>query len=446
MFKESQFVELKESLNANFKKEIVAFANTNGGEIYIGVSDDGTVVGVDNPEQVMESVSNMIHDGIHPDMIPFSSIEEINRDNKIIIKVTVSRGARQPYYITDKGLKPSGVFIRHGISSVPASEEIIRNMLKSENLPFEKGRSLNQNLSFEYASHYFKSRNTSFTKENMRSLGLIDKDGFYSNIALLLSDNCEHSIKCAVFQNNDKLHFKARKEFSGSIFKQLEDAFDFITLNNNQTTTFDGLRRIDTNDYPYFAIREALINAIIHRDYSFSGSIIISIFSNRIEIVSIGGLVESITLDDIMHGISQPRNTALANIFYRLELIECYGSGIRRIIESYPNDITPKFEDGPNSFVATLPNVNYSKSNNRTISNSYYTVEESNVPFNNMAKLTPEEKIMELLKHKKEVSKKEIEKLLNCSEFTARQFLNSLISSRKIQVIGKARATRYKKS
>lgn len=151
-----------------------------------------------------------------------------------------------------------------------------------------------------------------------------------TNTALLLSDQCEHSIKCAVYDGVGKTKFKARKEFFGSILKQMDEAYEYVNLSNNQNSTFDGLKRIDHPDYPAEAIREALLNVVIHRDYDYSGSIIINVYEDRIEFVSIGGLVKGITVIDIMNGVSQPRNPIIADVFYRLELIESCGTGIKK--------------------------------------------------------------------------------------------------------------------
>ncbi len=217
----------------------------------------------------------MIHDGIKPDLIPFTEISSFTENGKDIIKVTVSRGDRRPYYLTDKGLKSSGVYIRHGVSSVPATDENIRDMIKlNDGLTFDKARSINQDLTFEYADNYFKERNIPFRQENKRTLGLVDSDGLYTNAALLLSDQCEHSIKCAVFDGTGKTKFKARKEFFGSVLKQLDDAYEYIGLMNNAVTDFEGLKRIDKHDYPSYALREALLNIIVHRDCNYSDSII----------------------------------------------------------------------------------------------------------------------------------------------------------------------------
>lgn len=423
-FSESSRLELKEIINNDFKKEIIAFANTDGGEIYVGVAKDGTVVGVENSERDMERISSMIHDGIHPDLIPFTTIETIKIDAKQLIHVTVSRGGRPPYHLTDKGLKPSGVYVRHGVVSVPASEEMIRDMIRqSDGLTYDRVRSMNQDLTFQFAEYYFKEKKVSFTEENKRTLGLIDSDGYYTNTALLLSDQCEHSIKCAVFEGTDKTRFKTRREFYGSVFKQLENVYEYISLINNVHADFIGLERVEHFDYPEYAIREALLNAIVHRDYAYSGSTIINIFDDRIEFVSIGGLVMGITLADILHGVSQSRNMVVANIFYRLKLVESYGTGIQRIMQSYSGNPSPRFLTEASSFVTILPNQNYSV---QTVSD-----------------MGAEDKVLRLLREKKEINRKDVEELLNCSGFPARKVLKSLLNQNKIEVIGNARATRY---
>lgn len=424
-FVESSHLELKEIINADFKKEVIAFANSEGGEIYVGVARDGTIVGVEDSEKEMERISCMIHDGIHPDLIPFTSIETVMEGEKKLIHVTVFRGGRPPYHLTDKGLKPSGVYIRHGVTSVPASEETIREMIRqSDGVTYDKARSMNQELTFHYSEAYFRERNIPFSLTNKRTLGLVDPDGYFTNVALLLSDQCEHSIKCAVFDGTGKTRFKSRKEFAGSVLEQLENVYEYIGLLNNIQADFLGLERVETYDYPEYALREALLNTIIHRDYNYSGSTIINVFSDRMEFVSSGGLVKGITLEDILHGISQSRNMVLANIFYRLKLIESYGTGIQRILESYDGKIQPQFIPAPSSFVTILPNL------------------QMNTPASEANSL-PENRVLALFKNQPFITRRDVEKLLQCSSFPARKILNSLLAQEKITVVGNAKNTRY---
>ncbi len=424
-YEESPTLELKEQINAEFKKEIIAFANTEGGEILVGVARDGTVTGVADPETEMEKIGNMIRDGIKPDLTAYTAIERIEDEGKALIRVSVTRGLKRPYHLTDKGLKPTGVFVRHGVSSVPATDETIRLMLKeSDGTAFDKARSVNQELTFSYAGKAFEERHTAFGDAHKRTLGLIDGDGYYTNAALLLSDQCGHIIRCAVYEGTGKSKFKTRKEFSGSILKQIDNTFSFLSLNNNLRSTFDGLRRIDHADYPEEALREALLNAVVHRDYDYSGSIIINIYDDRMEFISLGGLVKGLTLEDIKGGVSQPRNAVIANVFYRLELIESYGTGIQKMLESYAGSgVEPKFAPAPASFVVTLPNRN-----------AVAIVDVS---------LSREEQILQLLSQEGSVTRKDVERLLGCSSFPANKALTALLEQGKIVKTGAARGTRY---
>lgn len=424
---ESPQLELKEQINGEFKKEIIAFANTDGGEIYVGIARDGSITGITDPESEMEKIGNMIRDGIKPDLTAYTSIERVEDDGKALIRVSVSRGLKRPYHLTDKGLKPAGVFVRHGVSSVPATDEAIRQMLReSDGTTFDKMRSINQELTFEYAEKTFQTSQVAFDAAHKRTLGLIDVDGYYTNAALLLSDQCGHIIRCAVYEGTGKNKFKTRKEFSGSILKQMDDAYSFLSLNNNLRATFDGLRRIDHADYPEEAMREALVNAVVHRDYDYSGSIIINIYDDRMEFISLGGLVKGLTLADIKGGVSQPRNAVIANVFYRLELIESYGTGIQKILESYAGyGIEPKFAPAPASFVVTLPNRNTAET----------TASDPG--------LSREENILRLMAKQGAVTRKDVEQLLGCSSFPANKALAALVEQGKIMKTGAARGTKY---
>jgi len=428
IYEESSLIELKREINADFKKEIIAFANTDGGELFIGVENDGSITGIVDCESVMAQAGNIIRDGIKPDLTAYTAIDTITEGEKKIVRIAVLRGTKRPYHLADKGLRPSGVFVRHGVSSVPATDEAIRHMLReSDGIVFDRSRSVDQELTFIYAKNYFKESNLGFSGSNKRTLGLVDADGYYTNAALLLSEQCTHSIKCAVYEGTGKTKFKTRKEFFGSILKQMDEVYEYLSMNNNLNSTFEGLKRTDHPDYPEYALRESLLNTIIHRDYDYSGSTIINIFDNRIEFVSLGGLVKGITMDDILGGVSQPRNELIANVFYRLELIEAYGTGIQRIIESYdPSLQKPVFRPAPASFVVTLPKMDYS---GKALANG---------------DISQEELIIKLFSEKNIVTRKDVELLLGKSKFTAIQALNKLLAEGKIIKMGAAKAVQYR--
>ena len=276
-------LEFKEVYVSDIKKEVIAFANTEGGVLYVGIRKDGTVMGVENPDEVMLQLAGSLKDSIKPDIMPFVKIKAVNKEEKTVIEITVEIGSGRPYYLSDKGLKPSGVYVRRGSSSQPLSDEGIREMIvENSGKSYEKCRSMNQNLTFHAFEEEMKKRGLEFGLVQMRTLHMVNDEELYTNLALLLSDQCEHSIKLAVYQGRDKSIFRDRKEFSGSLLKQMKDAFESIQFYNKTKATFHGLERNDKLDYPMEAIRETLLNCIVHRDYSFSGSTLINLYDEQV--------------------------------------------------------------------------------------------------------------------------------------------------------------------
>lgn len=414
-------LEFKREFTPDLKKEVVAFANSEGGTIYLGVDDEGKIVGVSRAREVHLQAVAMIRNSIKPDVTMFTSCEIQNKKGKEIIAVHVQRGTRRPYYIAEKGLRPAGVYVRQGSSSVPATEDAIRQMIKeTDGDRFETARSISQDLTFREAKAAFAKQKLSFGEVQMKTLGIKTSDGIYTNLGLLLSDQCMHTIKVAVFSGTDKSEFKDRREFSGSLFKQLNSVYEYIDLFNKTKAEFSGLQRIDTRDYPEEAIREALLNCLVHRDYAASGSILINIYDDRIEFVSIGGLVPGITLGDVMLGISQPRNEKLAAVFYHLKLVDAYGAGISRILGSYKNSTAkPRFDVSENAFVVTLPNLNYQS----TASNHQI--------------------VMEHLRQHGSITRREVEKLLGIGQTAAGKILKEMVNKKLVKPAGDGRNRRY---
>lgn len=431
-FQESETVELKSVVVEDIKKEIIAFANCEGGTLYIGVQDDGTVLGVDNPDETALRISNMIRDAIKPDLTMFLHYETINVDEKKVIVIEIQQGTERPYYIAKKGLRPEGVYVRQGYSSVPATNTAIRSMIKeTDGDHFEERRSLEQNLTFESAKKEFTERNILFGTSQMKTLGIMTQDGVYTNLGLLLSDQCVHTIKAAVFEGTTQNEFKDRKEFSGSLFRQMEEVYDYIDFRNQTHSTFQKLRRIDQRDYPETAVREALLNLLVHREYSFRASTFISIYTDRIEFTSIGGLVNGVTLKDVLMGISVCRNVKLANVFYRLELIEAYGTGMRKIQEAYMGTgKEPLIEVSDNAFKIVLPNMNF-------------YMEQNNLNAENSEDSLREKAVIDLAKEQGVFSRKELEKRLGISQTSCGRLLKQMVESGYIVQVGKGRNTRY---
>lgn len=430
MYIEDQKTELKVELTKDIKKEIVAFANTNDGIIYIGIDDSGNIIGLKNANKDLEALSGMIREGIKSDLTLYTKIYIDRIENKDIIIVKVSEAPNKPYYLADKGLKTSGVYLRHGNASVQASEEVIRKMLiESNSNSFENNISNIQDLHFNYLREIFKKHNIEIDDNKFKTLNITSLSNEYTNLGLLLSDECPYSIKCAIFNGNNKLEFKDRKEFTGSVLKQVNDTFEYLDLYNKTKGKIIGLERIDTKDYPEYALRESLLNAIIHRDYNFTGSILISLFDDHFEITSLGGLVKGLSIEDLYKGVSESRNPNLANIFYRLKYVESFGTGIGRIIESYKEyDKKPLILNSENVFKVTLYNVNYVEDKSIKI-----------LPTN----LTQEEQIIEYLKRNNKINRIIVESLLEVSKTRANDILNNMINKNILVQTGIGKNTYY---
>ena len=433
-YRESETVELKSIVVDDIKKEIIAFANSDGGKLFVGVRDDGEVIGLDDPDGAALQISNMVRDSIKPDVTMFLHYQTIEEDGKKIIEVSVQRGTDRPYYLAKKGMRPEGVYVRQGYSSVPATDTAIRGMIKeTDGDRFEEMRSLEQELTFEAAEKEFSLRDVAFGPQQMHTLKLVDNDGLYTNLGLLLSEQNPHTIKAAVFQGTNQTVFKDRREFGGSLLKQMNEVYDYIDIHNQTRATFEKLSRIDVRDYPILAVREALLNLLVHRNYSFSASSLISIYDDRMEFVSAGGLMPGIELEDVLAGLSVCRNQNLANVFYRLHLIEAYGTGLRKIMDAYEGaSEKPVISVTKNSFKITLPNINAEHEDDPAPASS--------------ASRKQDDKEQQLLAYVREhgaITRPEAEKLLGVSASTASRLVNHMIKNNLLSAQGKARNIRY---
>ena len=429
---EGKTIEFKREYMDDIKYVVIAFANTEGGKLYIGINDDGTICGVSDVDNNMLKLTNMIRDVVRPDVTMFTDCTVEQIDGKQIIVLTVQRGTARPYYLHSKGVRPEGVYVRQGASSVPASETAILNMIKETSGDcYEDARSINQQLTFEKATAYFNKKGVDFGDAQKRTLNLISKDGTYSNLGMLLSDQCIATIKMAVFEGSKKSIFKDRKELMGSILQQLEDAYSYIDQFNHTRAEFEGLDRIDKRDYPPEAVREALLNTIVHKDYSVSGSTLISIFDDRIEFVTIGGLVRGISYDDIMLGVSALRNQHLANVFYRLQLIEAYGTGILKINECYMDKAAkPIIEVSNNAFKITLPNLNYQDKQTAD-----FIADDDRI-----------KTVLDLFNQKETIVRKDVDIALGVSQSTASILLRKMTQDGLLKKVGNGRKSGYKRA
>ena len=430
---ESERIEYKSQMLEDLYKEVIAFANTDGGVIYIGIDNEGNLTGIDDVDETYTRLTNGIRDAIAPDVTMF--VRYVLQDNKVI-RIEVGEGSYKPYYLKAKGIKPTGVYVRQGASSVQASPDQIRRMIKeSDGDNYEDSRSLDQDLTFSAAETAFQRYGVEFSIEKYRTLGITQND-IFTNLALLLSDQCLHTTKIAVFKDEFCTEFRDSKEFGGSVFKQFEDSVTYLALCNRTASTIKGVVRTDKKDYPEEAIREALLNAIVHRDYSFSGSIIINVNDSKMEFISLGGLLPGLSTEDIRIGVSQPRNKKLAEIFHRLRLIESYGTGIRRIFKLYENcPVQPSIEATANAFRIVLPNMNTCNA----VSESTPGAAEKTPVITTQMKT-----VLDYLTECGEMTDEDLQELLNVKKTRAYLLARQMHENGLIEIVGRGAAKKYK--
>jgi len=285
-------------------------------------------------------------------------------------RINIKKGSHKPYYYKDgEGFNSKGIYIRVGSSKRIASfEEIRRMMISSKSQMFESLPCENQNLSFEYMKKKLSDSNMDF---DLHGLLLLTKQGKYNNAALLLSDQNPTISKFAVFQGNDVSVFLDKKEFTGSIMKQLDDILYFSNLSNKKKIIITGKpQRQEYDDIPKRALREAICNCYCHRDWTMSGDIKIEFYDNRVLIFSPGCLPDGLTLEDIKGGMTAKRNQILVNALDKADFIENYASGVRRIFSDYEGyENLPEYSVSDNGVIVTLYNRNYKNVGNNVGNN-----------------------------------------------------------------------------
>ena len=372
---ESKNIEYKITLpdkSEKYMKTIVAFANTQGGKLIVGI-DDKTheIVGVANEIlfQLMDGIANAISDSCMPQIIP--DIEPQTIDGKTVIIVSVEAGKNRPYYLKSKG-KENGTYIRVAGTSRQAFPEKIRELeMEGARISWDEltcvGYPVSKEATEKLCSNIENFREkVGMTERSVKKEQLINwkilkqSEGQLlatNAYALLTSDHFPFSkTQCAVFKGTDRAVFLDKREFTGPIYTQIEEAVDFVLRNIRLGATIDGLVRKEKYELPPEAIREMIINAHCHRNLLDESCIQVAVYDDRLEVTSPGGLYNGLTYEEVMNGHSKIRNKAIANIFSQMGLVEAWGSGIKRIFNAAKEyDLPePKFQEFDNMFRVEL--------------------------------------------------------------------------------------------
>lgn len=431
-FTESATVELKETWTETVKKTLSAFANTQGGTIYFGINDEGKVLGLSPKEcdKIIQAITHVAREGMRPTASDIVRCNIQTVGTKSIVAVHILEGSQSPYSVTIKE-EGARIYVRQGSCSFEASPEEERALIrKSDPRTWEERPCANQKLTFKASQKFFDAINVSFTPKKYAILGVVDAVGFFTNLGFLLSDQCTFESRVGFFMGDNKgSASQGLLSFTGSILQQLKDVmatvyskFGFTFAIQSFDLRADGTRA-ERAEYPQKAIREALVNAFVHQDFSVQAPTTVSIFSNRVEFLSVGGLPPGIAPESLKEGVSVCRNKHLAEIFMRLGLMERYGMGIPTIYASYQEEgLEPQIKVEGRVFKITLPKI-------------------ENLP----ADISPNGvKICRYLRQHETSSRAQMQKDLSLSYSILQKELNLLIAHQLIERIGSGPSTRYR--
>lgn len=412
-------------------KTISAFANYHDGFVIIGVSDQGQILGLDHPNEVRLNIENAINDTVKPR--PYYEVESKVVNNLTLLLFTIYKGQHTPYTVDRKAYR------RADTSSVEVEKhEYDELVLLGRNQSYEELPYVGETLEFNLLATWFaKQLNISAINEDiLKSIELI-KNGTFNNAAALMADNNrfnEVGIDLIRYADDSLTIIKDRVSLFGvSLLEYFEKSMLFYEKHINHGEIIEKANRVSFEEVPYVAYREAVANALVHRDYSRRGHNRIEFFEDRIEIMSIGGLPIGISQEEFLRGsFSNARNRILADIFYRCGYIEKMGTGIRRIKEAYAlESVKPGFELMQNSILIVLPKIK-----------GLSTVSERN-PIN--AFLSPEEeKSYNFIKSTQGVNRQALEEYMGIKRTKAGQILKRLVDQNFIVARGSGRSVTYK--
>ncbi|MDR0886101.1 MAG: putative DNA binding domain-containing protein [Clostridiales Family XIII bacterium] len=426
-YKESSTIELKREYTSKYLKSVSAFATYGDGKIYIGIDEEtGTICGVADPVAVKLRIENAIHDSISPR--PNYSLETVSIDGKEVVVLSVTRGDDPPYFYGKH------VYSRADTSSAPIEKsEIRRLIMDAEEVGYEDLDSTQADLKFSI----LKKRLVDvigieeFNIDTLRTLGLYKNDA-YNRAAQLLADKNE--IKSSYtdivrFGETESIFLERKTIKDCSLVKQFDEAMNFFDRWYHPYEEVAGAYRETRIYIPKDGFREALANAIIHRDFMIHSFIRIAMYENRIEITSPGSLPKGITKEDFLSGkVSVPRNRIIAGVFNRLDIIEMFATGIKRIraeYEQFKED--PIFDVSESHIKVVLPKVSYSKK----------------IVYNPISFGDNEALILRVLSDNGEMSRAELEDIVDLSRSRLTDLLKKLIDEEKVLRLGSARTTKY---
>lgn len=432
-YQESNVIELKEKFTSSICKEIVSFLNADGGTIYIGVKDDGTIIGTTNIDETCRSVADIITQQIEPNPQELIRNELIFEGDKTIIAIYIKKGTDSLYCQKKYGYSSTGCSIRVGTSCREMTQDQIKNRYEKKFFNSDlliSSKSNYPNLSLKTLKVYYAERGFHLDDNSFETnLSLKNEKGEYNKMAKLFSDKNDSSLIFVKFKGEDKASISQRSDYGNQCILFAYEQLKNRLVSENICVTDTTVRpRKDTYLFDFDCVNEAIVNAIVHNDWSITEPLV-SFFSNRIEILSHGGLPHNQTIENFLEGISIPRNEKLMRIFLNMGIVEHTGHGIPTIIKRYGRQA---FEIKDNYIKVIIPFDGK-------------VLEQQNVGLNVGLNLThSEDEVIKILLENPNSTAESISNELSLSKRTIERILSSLQVKGVIERIGSKKMGRWK--
>lgn len=435
---ESNRIEHKQTLTAGLEKEVVAFLNSDqGGVIYIGINKQGEAVGVESADDLQLKIKDRLKHNIAPSCLGLFEIIHEQQQGKSIIKLIVASGRERPYYIKKHGMSEKGCFIRIGSSSEPMPASMIEDLFaKRVRNSLGKIKSHRQDLTFEQLKIYYQEKGLTLNAQFASNLELLTEEGHYNYVAYLLADTNGTSIKVAKYAGKDKIDLIENVELGYcSLIKATHRVLDKLKIENTIATEITYKERKETPLWDHVALREAVINAIVHNDWTSEVPPVFEIYSDRIEITSTGGLSSIKNTEDFFTGFTKPINRELMRIFKDVELVEHLGSGMGRILPAYGRE---SFQITDNFMRLVFYKANLKIEQETDDYGRLWTITDD------YGRLAPEEqKIIQYLEENQSITRREAVDILGLQKSKTFEVLNQLVDKQILKRQGQGRSTHY---
>ncbi len=431
---ENSRIEFKIKLVDDLEESVIGFLNSkDGGIIYLGVNDDGKVVGLNNNLDLLQrKIKDRIISNIEPSVLGLFDLEVLESDNKKYLKITVARGLEKPYYLKGMGMTPDSCFIRVGSSNEKMNNHLINKLFRERTKNSIKNIiSPNQELTFTELKIYYKEKGFDVGDNFEKQLGFFTTDNKYNYLAYLLADENTVSIKVAKYvgDNVDELMENYEYGFC-SLIKATNRVLEKFKVENKIYAKITYPERKEESMYDYNAVREVIVNALVHNDWSSEYPPKFEFFSDRLEVSSFGGIQSEFTEEEFLEGYSAPKNPELMRVFRDLELVEQLGTGIRRILKKYDKSIYNFYPH----FIRVSIKYNQNKFD--------YTNNKLLLNYSDLTKV--QENIIKLLLDKPSLTQPELARILGVGERTIRYNMKYLIENNYIERVGSNKTGEWK--